>query len=77
VEDLAVRELMKRMLERDMKKRINAEDAYRMIRDVKRVRDEEMGKTCYKYQFKKKDADVGRREMNMFMNGFGGGMLMI
>ena len=77
VEDLAVRELMKRMLERDMKKRINAEDAYRMIRDVKRVRDEEMGKTCYKYQFKKKDADVGRREMNMFMNGFGGGMLMM
>ena len=77
VEDLAVRELMKRMLERDMKKRINAEDAYRMIRDVKRVRDEEMGKTCYKYQFKKKDADVGRREMNMFRNGFGGGMLMM
>ena len=77
VEDPAVRELMKMMLERDMKKRINAEDAYRMIRDIKRIRDEEMGKTSYKFQFKKKDADVGRREMNMFMNGFGGGMLMI
>ena len=77
VEDPAVRELLKMMLERNMKKRINAEDAYRTIRDIKRIRDEEMGKTSYKFQFKKKDADVGRREMNMFMNGFGGGMLMV